>query len=163
MSNRMFGPLQIIGPSDNPYPGTVCIPQVPLPVNASVQPGDKATIQLVELAQHGAALFSVRDTLPAAFVFFLETQKGNKRQLTDSPSSSFSSASTSSSRNPAPPRSPSSMRATASTRPTSALPSSSPRPSSSPEATCTRSAAPQAYTSSTTSPGGCRCSRLGST
>lgn len=59
MSNVMVPPFQLIGPSKNPYPGTVCLPQVPLPVNASVKAGDNATIQVVELAIHGAALFSV--------------------------------------------------------------------------------------------------------
>jgi hypothetical protein len=60
MSNPMVPPFQILGPSKQPYPGTVCLPQVPLPVNASVNVGDNATIQLVELAVHGAALYSVR-------------------------------------------------------------------------------------------------------
>lgn len=60
MSNPMINPFQIIGPTRNPYPGTVCLPQVPLPVNASVKAGDNATIQVVELALHGAALYSVR-------------------------------------------------------------------------------------------------------
>lgn len=64
MSNPMVGPFQIKGPTNNPYPGTICLPQVPLPVNASVKAGDKATIQVVELAVHGAALFSVRITSP---------------------------------------------------------------------------------------------------
>ncbi len=59
MSNPMITPFQIIGPTKNPYPGTVCLPQVPLPVNATVKAGDNATIQLVELALHGAALYSV--------------------------------------------------------------------------------------------------------
>lgn len=59
MSNPMVKPFQVQGPTNNPYPGTVCLPQVPLPVNAKVQAGDKATIQIVELAQHGAALYSV--------------------------------------------------------------------------------------------------------
>lgn len=59
MSNPMASPFQIIGPSANPYPGTVCIPEVPLPANASVKAGDNATIQVVEIAKHGAALFSV--------------------------------------------------------------------------------------------------------
>ncbi|KHN94404.1 uncharacterized protein MAM_07720 [Metarhizium album ARSEF 1941] len=61
MSNPMVHPFTIQGPTNNPYPGTVCLPQVPLPVNASVKPGDLATIQLVELAQHGAALYSCVD------------------------------------------------------------------------------------------------------
>ncbi|KAJ4290052.1 hypothetical protein N0V88_006556 [Collariella sp. IMI 366227] len=61
MSFPMVPPFQLIGPHKNPYPGTVCLPQVPLPVNASVKAGDNATIQVVELAVHGAALYSCVD------------------------------------------------------------------------------------------------------
>lgn len=61
MSNPMVPPFQIQGPSKNPYPGTVCLPQVPLPAGASVKAGDNATIQVVEIAVHGAALFSCVD------------------------------------------------------------------------------------------------------
>jgi len=59
MSSPIVPPFQIIGPSKNPYPGTMCLPQVPLPAGANVKVGDNATIQVVELAVHGAALFSV--------------------------------------------------------------------------------------------------------
>jgi hypothetical protein len=59
MSFPMITPFQILGPTKNPYPGTVCLPQVPLPANTVVKPGDNATIQVVELAVHGAALYSV--------------------------------------------------------------------------------------------------------
>lgn len=61
MSNPMVPQFGIIGPSKNPYPGTICLPQVPLPVNASVKAGDNATIQVVELAVHGASLYSCVD------------------------------------------------------------------------------------------------------
>ncbi|KAH8648466.1 hypothetical protein BX600DRAFT_502882 [Xylariales sp. PMI_506] len=61
MSNPMVAPFQILGPTKNPYPGTVCLPQVPLPANLTVKAGDNATIQIVELAVHGAALFSCVD------------------------------------------------------------------------------------------------------
>ncbi|GJD04051.1 hypothetical protein ColKHC_12876 [Colletotrichum higginsianum] len=61
MSHPMVPVFQILGPSKNPYPGTVCLPQVPLPVNTTVKAGDHATIQIVELAMHGAALFSCVD------------------------------------------------------------------------------------------------------
>lgn len=63
MSFPMVPPFQILGPSKNPYPGTVCLPQVPLPANTTVSPGDNATIQVVELAVHGASLFSVSSSL----------------------------------------------------------------------------------------------------
>jgi hypothetical protein len=59
MSNPMMAPFQLLGPSNGPYPGTVCLPQVPLPTNWTMNPGDNATIQIVEIAAHGAALFSV--------------------------------------------------------------------------------------------------------
>lgn len=67
MSFPMVAPFQILGPSKNPYPGTVCLPQVPLPANTTVQPGDNATIQVVELAVHGASLFSVSFLFSACF------------------------------------------------------------------------------------------------
>lgn len=59
MSFPMVPVFQIDGPSKNPYPGTFCLPQVPLPANTTVQVGDNATIQVVETAIHGAALFNV--------------------------------------------------------------------------------------------------------
>lgn len=62
----MIAPFQLLGPSKGPYPGTVCLPQVPLPANMSFNPGDNATIQVVEIAQHGAALFSCADITFAA-------------------------------------------------------------------------------------------------
>lgn len=61
MSNPMVPPFQILGPGKGPYPGTVCLPQIPLPAGASVRAGDNATIQLVELAAHGASLYSCVD------------------------------------------------------------------------------------------------------
>ncbi|KXX78586.1 hypothetical protein MMYC01_204512 [Madurella mycetomatis] len=61
MSFPMITPFQILGPTNNPYPGTVCLPQVPLPVDKHVKAGDNATIQVVELAVHGAALYSCVD------------------------------------------------------------------------------------------------------
>ncbi|KFA73274.1 hypothetical protein S40288_07262 [Stachybotrys chartarum IBT 40288] len=63
MSNPMVSPFQLLGPTNSPYPGTVCLPQVPLPRNTTVQPGDLATIQVVELAVHGAALYSCVDII----------------------------------------------------------------------------------------------------
>ena len=60
MSHPMVPVFNIGGPTNEMYNGTFCLPQVPLPANITVQPGDNATIQVVELAQHGAALYSVR-------------------------------------------------------------------------------------------------------
>jgi hypothetical protein len=33
MSNPMIAAFQIVEPSKNPYPGSFCLPQVPLPVS----------------------------------------------------------------------------------------------------------------------------------
>ena len=49
----------IVGPSNVLYDGSICIPQVPLPVNFTAVVGQNATIQVVETAQHGAALYNV--------------------------------------------------------------------------------------------------------
>lgn len=68
MSNNMVPVFSINGPSDAMYPGSICLPQVPLPANVSVNVGDNATIQVVELAQHGAALYSVRSPRKSLFV-----------------------------------------------------------------------------------------------
>ncbi|KAH8660968.1 hypothetical protein BGZ60DRAFT_414382 [Tricladium varicosporioides] len=61
MSFPMVPVFQIVGPSKNPYPGAFCLPQVPLPAGANVKVGDNATIQVVETAIHGAALYSCVD------------------------------------------------------------------------------------------------------
>ena len=53
--------LNIVGPSKEPWPGTFCLPQVPLPANLQVKVGDKATIQVIETALHGAALYNCVD------------------------------------------------------------------------------------------------------
>ena len=60
MSHNVVPPFQITGPSNVLYNGTFCLPQVPLPANTSLQVGDNITIQVVESAQHGAALYNVR-------------------------------------------------------------------------------------------------------
>jgi len=61
MSHVMLPPFQIVGPTNNPYPGTFCLPQVPLPANISVNVGDNATIQVIMAAQHGASLYNCVD------------------------------------------------------------------------------------------------------
>jgi hypothetical protein len=61
MSNIILNGIEIIGPTNEPYPGTWCFPQLPLPANATVKVGDNATIQLIEAAKHGAALFNCVD------------------------------------------------------------------------------------------------------
>lgn len=59
MSHPVVKPFAISGPTNEPYPGTVCLPQVPLPADVDVKIGDHATIQVIETAQHGAALYNV--------------------------------------------------------------------------------------------------------
>lgn len=61
MSFPMLPVFQITGPSREMYNGTFCLPQVPLPANTTVNIGDNATIQVVEAAVHGAALFNCVD------------------------------------------------------------------------------------------------------
>ena len=51
--------FEITGPNNDFYNGSVCIPQVPLPANYTAKVGNNATIQVVEAAQHGAALYNV--------------------------------------------------------------------------------------------------------
>ncbi|KAF5656787.1 gpi anchored protein [Fusarium circinatum] len=63
MTHPVVPMFQILGPTNNPFPGTICLPQVPLPVNTTVKAGDTATIQVVELAIHGAALYSCVDII----------------------------------------------------------------------------------------------------
>ncbi|KAF5560236.1 gpi anchored protein [Fusarium phyllophilum] len=63
MTQPVVPMFQILGPTNNPFPGTICLPQVPLPKNTTVKAGDKATIQVVELAVHGAALYSCVDII----------------------------------------------------------------------------------------------------
>lgn len=51
--------FSITGPSNSEYNGTFCLPQVPLPANYTPKVGDNATIQVIEVAQHGASLYNV--------------------------------------------------------------------------------------------------------
>jgi hypothetical protein len=59
MSHPVVKAFQIDGPSNDAFEGTICLPQVPLPENISFQIGDNITIQVIELAQHGAAIYNV--------------------------------------------------------------------------------------------------------
>ena len=49
----------IVGPDNVAYNGSICIPQIPLPANYTAVVGNNATIQIIEIAQHGAALYNV--------------------------------------------------------------------------------------------------------
>ncbi|KAL6711538.1 hypothetical protein ACN47E_004472 [Coniothyrium glycines] len=60
-SHAMLPVFQITGPSNQQYDGSFCLPQVPLPANFTPSIGDNATIQVIELAQHGAALYNCAD------------------------------------------------------------------------------------------------------
>jgi hypothetical protein len=59
MSHPVVSPFQIIGPTNNAYPGQFCLPQIGMPANVSLQVGQNITLQVVEAAKHGAALFTV--------------------------------------------------------------------------------------------------------
>ncbi|MCJ1429354.1 hypothetical protein MMC29_007267 [Sticta canariensis] len=53
--------FQILGPTNVLYNGSFCLPQVALPVNFTAVIGNNATIQVIETAQHGAALYNCVD------------------------------------------------------------------------------------------------------
>lgn len=59
MSHPVAGPFQMTGPDNLEYPGSFCLPQVPLVANVAFSIGDNITIQVIELAQHGAAIYNV--------------------------------------------------------------------------------------------------------
>jgi len=53
--------FQLTGPVNVMYPGTFCIPQIAMPANITFNVGDNITIQVIETAVHGAALYSCVD------------------------------------------------------------------------------------------------------
>lgn len=61
MSHPVVKNFGIIGPSNDEYNGTFCLPQVPLVPNVTFSIGDNITIQVVEVAQHGAAIYNCAD------------------------------------------------------------------------------------------------------
>lgn len=63
MSHNVVPAFQVAGPTNEQYNGTFCLPQVPLPANVSLAIGDNITIQVIELAQHGAAIYNVSTLL----------------------------------------------------------------------------------------------------
>ncbi|KAK0277895.1 hypothetical protein LTR35_009731 [Friedmanniomyces endolithicus] len=67
MSHPVVPPFEITGPNNNYYPGQWCIPQIGMPANVSLQVGQNITLQVIELAQHGAALYSVRPIVLVSF------------------------------------------------------------------------------------------------
>lgn len=56
----MVSMFELVGPGDRPHDGSFCLPLVQIPRDISVQPGDHATIQVVQSAQHGAVTYNVR-------------------------------------------------------------------------------------------------------
>jgi hypothetical protein len=63
MSHPVVPPFQLVGPNNLEYPGQFCLPQIGMPKNLDLQVGTNITIQVIELAQHGAALYNVRSAL----------------------------------------------------------------------------------------------------
>ncbi|RMZ16880.1 hypothetical protein D0860_00816 [Hortaea werneckii] len=61
MSHPVVHPFQITGPNNSYYGGQFCLPQVGMPANLSLEVGQNITIQVIETAQHGAALYSCVD------------------------------------------------------------------------------------------------------
>ncbi|KAF8475571.1 hypothetical protein BDZ91DRAFT_769693 [Kalaharituber pfeilii] len=65
-SHPMVPIFQITAPSRDPFPGQFCLRGVPLPVNATengLKPGDNATIQVIQVALHGASLYNCADVI----------------------------------------------------------------------------------------------------
>ncbi|EEH33032.1 hypothetical protein PAAG_04085 [Paracoccidioides lutzii Pb01] len=61
MSHPMIAPFQLIGPTKEEYPGTFCLRQVAPPAGFEYNVGDNVTIQIIETAIHGAALYNCVD------------------------------------------------------------------------------------------------------
>lgn len=78
MSHILVPPFQIIGPSDETYAGQFCLPQVPMPVNVSLSVGDNVTLQVIEVAQHGASLYNVSPALHSSLTRLVR-QSTNQR------------------------------------------------------------------------------------
>lgn len=67
MTNVINPVFQITGPSRDPFPGQFCFRDLPLPKNASVKVGDNATIQVIQVALHGASLYNVSSPPSVSF------------------------------------------------------------------------------------------------
>ncbi|KAI5309094.1 hypothetical protein KEM55_004091 [Ascosphaera atra] len=59
ISQVLVPPFQLVGPTADPYPGTFCLMHIGVPETLGVKKGDNATLQLIETAGHGAALYNV--------------------------------------------------------------------------------------------------------
>ncbi|KAK0654806.1 hypothetical protein B0T16DRAFT_395703 [Cercophora newfieldiana] len=62
-SLTITGPLELKGPHDNQYEGQVCIPRLGLPKGVVPKKGDLASLQVVQIVKHGAALYSCADII----------------------------------------------------------------------------------------------------
>jgi hypothetical protein len=62
MSHPVHPVMSIVGPSNDEYGGQFCLPQIGMPPHLDLKVGDNITIQVIETAQHGAALYSVSCT-----------------------------------------------------------------------------------------------------
>lgn len=81
----MTNGINLQGPTGAPYPGTFCLPQLPMPAGLKVNVGDNATIQVIETALHGAALFNCVDITfaePEDVAEVNETNCFNSSQIT---------------------------------------------------------------------------------
>jgi hypothetical protein len=58
-SLTIAGPLELRGPTDQQYSGTLCLPRLGLPRGVVGKRGELASIQIVQVVSHGAALYSV--------------------------------------------------------------------------------------------------------
>ncbi|PGH16279.1 hypothetical protein AJ79_01818 [Helicocarpus griseus UAMH5409] len=110
MSHPLISPFQLVGPTKDEYPGTFCLPQVPIPKHLDfLKVGDNATIQIIETALHGAALYNCVDItfaepedvpevtpencfnstqLSAKYIFAMDVE-GSASSITSSPLTSF--------------------------------------------------------------------------
>ncbi|KAG9691842.1 hypothetical protein KCU95_g7708, partial [Aureobasidium melanogenum] len=77
MSHPVVPAFQITGPVNTAYPGTFCLPQVPLVPNLTFNIGDNITIQVIETAQHGAAIYNCADVTLADPVDVPEVNASN--------------------------------------------------------------------------------------
>lgn len=59
IDNPLVAPFQMVGPTNDPFPGTFCLPNVPIPPSLGAKVGDNATLQVIMSAQHGASLYNV--------------------------------------------------------------------------------------------------------
>ena len=70
-SLTITGPLELRGPTDEQYEGTVCLPRLGLPKGVVPKRGDLASLQVVQVVKHGGALYSVSTYLPYVHVDLL--------------------------------------------------------------------------------------------